>query len=57
MVGVCGDVPRNGDQEILLGDVDISKSVVQYDVGYQYPDRFQSENILYAGPEKPSKDI
>jgi len=39
LVGICGGVPRTGSgDEILLGDVIISKIVVQYDFGRQYPD-------------------
>lgn len=42
LVGICGGVPRAGnvDDEILLGDVIISKKIIQHDFGRQYPDRF-----------------
>jgi nucleoside phosphorylase len=43
IVGVCGGVPR---EEILLGDVIISKKAVQIDFGRQYPDRFEIKDTL-----------
>ncbi|KAL7914245.1 nucleoside phosphorylase domain-containing protein [Trichoderma velutinum] len=41
LVGICGGVPRtqNGT-EIMLGDVILSKTIIQYDFGKRYPDRF-----------------
>ncbi len=33
LVGICGGVPFAGDTEIMLGDVVISSSLVQYDLG------------------------
>ncbi|KAJ2897763.1 hypothetical protein MKZ38_004386 [Zalerion maritima] len=33
LVGVCGGMPRTRDGEVLLGDVIISKTVIQYDFG------------------------
>ncbi|KAK3938097.1 kinesin light chain [Diplogelasinospora grovesii] len=47
----------SGVEEILLGDVVISKAIVQYDFGRQYPDRFESRD----GPEdkmaRPDKEF
>lgn len=43
MVGICGVVPihpETGD-EIRLGDCIISTSIIQYDLGRQYPSGFQ----------------
>ncbi|UKZ83036.1 hypothetical protein TrVFT333_010837 [Trichoderma virens FT-333] len=41
LVGICGGVPSTQDRtEIMLGDVVISKTIVQYDFGKKYPDRF-----------------
>ncbi|KAF3070243.1 hypothetical protein CFAM422_006774 [Trichoderma lentiforme] len=41
LVGICGGVPRtqNGS-DIMLGDVIISRTIVQYDFGKRYPDQF-----------------
>jgi nucleoside phosphorylase len=60
LVGICGGVPRaaNGeDDEILLGDVVISRTIVQYDFGRLYPDRFIRKNTLGDNLGKPNKDI
>ncbi|KAI6548304.1 hypothetical protein MCOR03_010734 [Pyricularia oryzae] len=40
LVGVCGGLPVINDQSVYLGDVVVSKRVVNYDFGRQYPDRF-----------------
>lgn len=55
LVGICGGVPRtqNGT-EIMLGDVIISKTIIQYDFGKRYPDRFVRK---YTITEAQSNDI
>lgn len=41
LVGICGGVPFPSQQtELILGDVIISDSVLEYDFGRQYPDGF-----------------
>lgn len=41
LVGICGGVPRTQNGfDIMLGDVIISRTIVQYDFGKRYPDRF-----------------
>lgn len=40
LVGICGGVPRIADYDAFLGDVVLSKSLVQYDYGRQYPGHF-----------------
>ncbi|KAI9172747.1 putative ankyrin repeat protein [Paramyrothecium foliicola] len=57
LVGICGGVPRYGDMEILLGDVVVSKAIVQYDFGRQYPDKFQTKNGFENNTAKPDKDV
>ncbi|KAH7152006.1 nucleoside phosphorylase domain-containing protein [Dactylonectria estremocensis] len=45
--GICGGVPSPGmGEELLLGDVVIDKTVVQYDLGKRYPERFQTKDNL-----------
>ncbi|KAH8728879.1 nucleoside phosphorylase domain-containing protein [Phaeosphaeriaceae sp. PMI808] len=47
LAGICGAVPRAGSSnEILLGDVIISETVVQYDLGRQYPDSFATKSTI-----------
>ncbi|KAH8890224.1 purine and uridine phosphorylase [Thozetella sp. PMI_491] len=57
LVGVCGGIPEAPTGEILLGDVIISKSVVQYDFGRQYPDRFTRKDTVEDNLGRPNKDI
>ncbi|KAL7937006.1 nucleoside phosphorylase domain-containing protein [Trichoderma chlorosporum] len=58
LVGICGGVPQlPGYNEILLGDVVISKTVVQYDFHKQYPDNIVRKNTFEDNLSKPVKDI
>ncbi|KAK2589658.1 hypothetical protein QQS21_012665 [Conoideocrella luteorostrata] len=48
LAGICGGAPHYNQYEILLGDVIISNTVIQYNFGRRYPDAFASkrdENI------------
>ncbi|KAK6514614.1 hypothetical protein TWF281_004812 [Arthrobotrys megalospora] len=46
LVGVCGGVPRyGGGAEVILGDVVISRSIVQYDLGRRFPNEFRSRMV------------
>lgn len=53
LVGICGGVPKTpAREEIVLGDVIISASVIQVDFGQQYPHQKQAEDRLSrASPE------
>jgi nucleoside phosphorylase len=54
LAGICGGVPKAAtDNEVLLGDVVISKTVVQYDLGRQFPDDFATKDTL----GRPTKNI
>ncbi|KAK4072004.1 hypothetical protein Trihar35433_4068 [Trichoderma harzianum] len=55
LVGICGGVPKtqNGS-DIMLGDVIISRTIVQYDFGKRYPDRFVRKHTT---TEKQSNDF
>lgn len=57
LVGVCGGVPQGEHGEVLLGDVIISKYVVQYDFGRQYPDRFVRKDTIGDNLGRPNEDI
>lgn len=56
LVGVCGGMPGGRDGEILLGDIVISKSVIQYDFGQKYPDKFVRKNTVEDNLGRPNKD-
>jgi nucleoside phosphorylase len=57
IVGICGGVPKASDRaDILLGDVVISTSVVQYDLVREYPEEHerkhgQEDNLGRPNPE------
>ncbi|EHK18131.1 uncharacterized protein TRIVIDRAFT_44914, partial [Trichoderma virens Gv29-8] len=55
--GICGGVPNVKGEELLLGDVIISKTVVQYDIGNQYPDVFKIKDTIEERLGRASKDI
>lgn len=58
VVGVCGGVPFPSDaMEIVLGDVLISDSVVEYDFGKQYPDGFQRKTNVKDTLGRPNREI
>ncbi|KAK1718436.1 hypothetical protein BDP67DRAFT_574948 [Colletotrichum lupini] len=58
LCGICGGVPNaNGDGEILLGDVIISKSVVQYDLGRLFPGQFEPKDTIHDTLGRPVKEI
>jgi nucleoside phosphorylase len=60
LVGICGGVPKKGkgeDDEVLLGDVVISKTIVQYDLGRRYYDKFVRKDTIEDNLSRPNKDI
>ncbi|OAG39813.1 hypothetical protein AYO21_05878 [Fonsecaea monophora] len=60
VVGICGGVPyyrHHGKREIFLGDVIISRSLIQYDFGRQYPTGFECKDCLEGGSGKPPVEI
>jgi nucleoside phosphorylase/tetratricopeptide (TPR) repeat protein len=57
LAGICGGVPFNGQAEILLGDVVISKSIIQYDFGRKYPNGFMRKNTAEDSLGRHNKDI
>jgi nucleoside phosphorylase len=57
LVGICGAVPYGRGSEILLGDVVISKTVIQYDLGRQYADQFIRKDTLEDNLGRLNKDV
>jgi nucleoside phosphorylase/tetratricopeptide (TPR) repeat protein len=57
LAGVCGGVPHNGKDDIFLGDVVISSSVIQYDFGRHYPNGFMRKNTPEDNLRKHDKNI
>ncbi|KAL2813525.1 nucleoside phosphorylase domain-containing protein [Aspergillus granulosus] len=58
VVGICGGAPPPPKyQEIFLGDVIISDSVIEYDFGRQYPGGFQRKAAIQDTLGSPSQEI
>ncbi|KAF5674286.1 gamma-glutamylputrescine oxidoreductase [Fusarium circinatum] len=62
VVGICGVIPftpgpRDAHHEIILGDVIVSQSVVQYDLGRQYPDDFEYKDTNEEALGRPNIEI
>lgn len=58
VVGVCGVVPSSSEgDERVLGDVIVSSGVVQYDLGRQFPDRFERKDTLLDSLGRPNTEI
>ncbi|EJT68839.1 hypothetical protein, variant [Gaeumannomyces tritici R3-111a-1] len=45
IVGVCGGLPQIRGRDAFLGDVIVSKSILNHDFGRQYPDKFVVRSI------------
>lgn len=58
-VGICAGVPNNtdGDHQILLGDVVISKAVVQYDFGRQIDGGFRRKTDVEESLGRPNVEF
>ena len=59
VVGICGGVPytSGGKRLVFLGDVIISKSLVQYDFGRRYDSVFEAKGSTQGGSGKQSAEI
>ncbi|KAL7964914.1 hypothetical protein HDV63DRAFT_234690 [Trichoderma sp. SZMC 28014] len=57
IVGVCGGVPQIGSKELLLGDVVVSKAIVSYDFGRQYPDGFTLKDGIESNTARPDRHV
>ncbi|EFQ27981.1 phosphorylase superfamily protein [Colletotrichum graminicola] len=58
LCGICGGVPSPGTKdELFLGDVVISKSVLQCDLGRKYPDKFVLKDTIEESLGRPSREV
>ncbi|KPM45173.1 hypothetical protein AK830_g1380 [Neonectria ditissima] len=58
LVGICGGVPGSANgEELLLGDVVIGKTVVQYDLSRRYPDGVQTKDTLDDNLGRSAKNV
>ncbi|KAL2796998.1 nucleoside phosphorylase domain-containing protein [Aspergillus keveii] len=58
LTGICGGVPLVGTEDgILLGDVVLSETVIQYDYGRRYPDKFIMKHTVEESLSRPAKEV
>ncbi|KAH0493751.1 hypothetical protein TgHK011_000402 [Trichoderma gracile] len=57
LAGICGGVPYNGREEVLLGDVVISRTLVQYDFGRRYPDEFLRKDTVQDNLRRHDRNV
>lgn len=58
VVGICGGAPMpSRDQEIFLGDVIISDTVIEYDFGRQYPGGYRRKTGVKETLGQPDREI
>ncbi|RSM18703.1 hypothetical protein CDV31_002423 [Fusarium ambrosium] len=58
VTGICGGVPITGSgKELVLGDVVISNTIVQYDLGRRYPNEFETKHTLSDSLGRPALHI
>ncbi|KID65988.1 NACHT and Ankyrin domain protein, partial [Metarhizium hybridum] len=57
LTGICGGVPHAEANGIVLGDVILAKTVVQYDLGSEYHNGFRAKTAVHEGLGRPSRAI
>lgn len=57
LAGICEGVPSANGEELLLGDVVISETVIQYDIGTQLAAAFREKNTLEELHGRENKNI
>ncbi|KAL4724639.1 hypothetical protein ACLX1H_008081 [Fusarium chlamydosporum] len=57
LVGTCSGVPCIDNIDVSLGDVVVSKNIIQYDYGRQYPGNFAVKNTVEDSLGRANKDI
>ena len=57
LVGICGGIPHITNFDTFLGDVIVSRTIIQYDYGRQYPGHFAVKNTVEDSLRRANKDI
>ncbi|KAK6352549.1 hypothetical protein TWF730_009373 [Orbilia blumenaviensis] len=57
IVGICGGVPFHKDEEIILGDVIISGSIIQYDFGRRFTNKFKRKTTFTEALGRANSDV
>ncbi|UPK98029.1 hypothetical protein LCI18_008964 [Fusarium solani-melongenae] len=58
VTGICGGVPQTrSGRELFLGDVVISNTIVQYDLGRRFPTKFKTKDTLSESLGRPARHV
>ncbi|PMB63414.1 hypothetical protein BM221_010505 [Beauveria bassiana] len=57
LVGICGGIPEIDGRDVFLGDVVISRTLVQFDYGRQYPGHFAVKKTIDDSLGRANKDV
>lgn len=58
VTGICGGVPQTrSGRELFLGDVVISNTIVQYDLGRRFPTKFKTKDTLSDNLGRPVRHV
>ncbi|KAM3496832.1 hypothetical protein MY10362_009797 [Beauveria mimosiformis] len=57
LIGVCGGIPKIHSRDVFLGDVVISRTLVQFDYGRQYPGHFTIKKTVDDSLGRANKEI
>ncbi|KAI1063108.1 hypothetical protein LB507_005614 [Fusarium sp. FIESC RH6] len=57
LVGICGGVPRIDGVDALLGDVVVSNTIIEYDLGQLYPGHFAVNNTVANRLNRAKREI
>ena len=56
LIGVCGGIPEVDGRDVFLGDVVISRTLIQFDYGRQYPGHFAVKKNIDDSLGRASKE-
>lgn len=57
LIGICSGIPRIANSDAYLGDVVVSKIIIQYDYSRQYPGHFSVKKTVEDSLGRANKDI
>ncbi|KAM3538275.1 hypothetical protein ARSEF1564_008806 [Beauveria bassiana] len=57
LIGVCGGMPKIDGRDVFLGDVVISRTLIQFDYGRQYPGHFTVKKTVDDSLGRANKEI
>ncbi|KAI5461008.1 hypothetical protein BGZ63DRAFT_405443 [Mariannaea sp. PMI_226] len=54
-VGICGGIPRMAEMDEFVGDVIMSRIIIQYNYGRQYPGHLAIKNVIEDSLDRVNK--